>query len=146
MPGPKTHELSPPEARQLYLAMRDIADPPVGDLACIENLKMDGPAGPIALRLFDARETREPGPAVVFFHGGGFVFGDLDTHVSLCAEMARMLDLQVVLVHYRIAPERSWPAATADCEAEARWVVATRRAVGRGTGGARVGRGGERKG
>src|SRR3546814_7131178 len=131
MPGPKTQELSPPEARQLYLAMKDIADPPVGDLACIENLEMDGPAGPIALRLFDARETREPGPAVVFFHGGGFVFGDLDTHASLCAEMARMLDLPVVSVHYRLAPESRWPAAPADCEAAARWVAANSAAIGR---------------
>src|SRR3546814_6688380 len=93
MPGPKTQELSPPEARQLYLAMKDIADPPVGDLACIENLEMDGPAGPIALRLFDARETREPGPAVAFFHGCGFVLGDLDTHASLRPQLARVLDL-----------------------------------------------------
>src|SRR3546814_12752284 len=76
MPGPKTHELSPPEARQLYLAMKDIADPPVGDLACIENIEMDGPAGPIALRPSDSRETRWPGPDVGFFPAGGFVFGD----------------------------------------------------------------------
>src|SRR3546814_20352662 len=88
MPGPKTHELSPPEARQLYLAMKDIADPPVGDLACIENLAMDGPAGPIAMRLFDARATLEPGPAVVFLHAAGFGFGHLATQPSTCADVA----------------------------------------------------------
>src|SRR3546814_20464333 len=83
MPGPKTHELSTPEARQLYLAMKDIADPPVGDLACIENLEMDGTADPIEMRLFDARDTREPGPAVVFFHSSGIVFGHHNNHASL---------------------------------------------------------------
>src|SRR3546814_16697840 len=70
MTGTKTHEMSPTEARQIYLAMKEIAEPPVGDMACIENLEMDGHAGQNALRLLDARETRETGPAVVFFYDG----------------------------------------------------------------------------
>ncbi|MCM8730223.1 alpha/beta hydrolase [Hephaestia sp. GCM10023244] len=131
VPGPKTHEMTPAQARQVYLAMKDIADPPVGELACITDLSIDGPGGPIALRLFDARASREPGPAMVFFHGGGFVFGDLDTHASLCAEMARTLDLPVIAVDYRLAPEHRWPAAPDDCEAAARWIAANSAALGR---------------
>ena len=131
MPGPKTHELAPPEARQLYTAMKDVADPPVGDLATIRDLAIPGPGGDLPVRLFDARETREPGPAIVFFHGGGFVIGNVDTHASLCAEMARVLDLPVVSVEYRLAPEHRWPAAPDDCEAAARWVADSADALGR---------------
>lgn len=123
MPGPRTHQMTPEAARQVFVTMRDVADLPVGDLAVIRDLAIPGPAGTIPARLFDARATRQPGPALVFFHGGGFVIGDLDTHASLCAEMARVLDVPVVSVDYRLAPEHRWPAAPDDCEAAARWVA-----------------------
>ena len=90
-----------------------------------------GVAGGIPARLFDARETREPGPVVLFFHGGGFVIGDVDTHASFCAEMARTLNLPVVSVDYRLAPENRWPAAPDDCEAAARWVAESPPELGR---------------
>jgi acetyl esterase len=131
MPGPRTHELEPPAARQLYRSTRDVADLPVGELATIADLSIPGPAGAIPARLFDARDAREPGPAVVFFHGGGFVIGDLDTHAGFCAEMARMLDLPVVAVDYRLAPEARWPAAPDDCETAARWVADSPAELGR---------------
>ena len=131
LPGPRTHQMSAPAARELYRATKDIADPPVGDLAVVRDLAIPGPAGTIAARLFDVRERREPGPAVAFFHGGGFVIGDLDTHASFCAEMARVLDLPVVSVDYRLAPEAKWPAAPDDCEAAARWMADSPDALGR---------------
>jgi acetyl esterase len=90
-----------------------------------------GPGGDIALRMFDARAHREPGPAVVFCHGGGFVIGCIDTHVSMCAEIARRLDLPVISVEYRLAPEHPWPAATDDAEAATRWIAANGAAFGR---------------
>ena len=123
MPGPRTHQMTPDAARQVYIAMKDVADPPVGELAVIRDLSIPGPAGSIPARLFDARETREPGPAMVFYHGGGFVIGNIDTHASLCAVIARTLDIPVVSVNYRLAPEHRWPAAPDDCEAAARWVA-----------------------
>ncbi|WP_294087773.1 alpha/beta hydrolase [Sphingomonas sp.] len=131
MPGPRTHELEPAAARGTYTAMKDIADPPVGELAVIKDLAIPGPAGTIPARLFDARAERAAGPAMVFFHGGGFVIGDLDTHASFCAEAARMLDLPVIAVDYRLAPENPWPAAPDDCEAAARWVAGSPEALGR---------------
>ena len=131
LPGPKTHEIGAPVARQMYRAMRDVADPPLGELAVIRDLTIPGPAGDIPARLFDARETRPPGPAVVFFHGGGFVIGDLDTHASFTAEAARSLDLPVIAVDYRLAPEAAWPAAPDDSEAAARWVADSPEALGR---------------
>jgi acetyl esterase len=92
---------------------------------------MPGPGGEIPLRLFDARAEREAGPAVVFFHGGGFVIGNIDTHVSMCAEIARRLDLPVISVDYRLAPEHPWPAAPDDAEAAARWIADNGGALGR---------------
>src|SRR5262245_1006319 len=80
-------------------------DLPVGELAVGRDLEMPGPGGPIALRLFDARAERAPGPLVVFYHGGGFVAGGLGSHGALAAEIARGLDLPVVYVEYRLAPE-----------------------------------------
>jgi len=131
MPGPKMHELDAPSARQMYIAMKDVADPPVGELGTLLDLSIPGPAGDIPARLYDPRASREPGPAVVFFHGGGFVIGDLDTHGSFTAEMARVLDLPVIAIDYRLAPEFPWPAAPDDCEAAARWVAGSPGEIGR---------------
>lgn len=132
LPGPRIHEVSPPEARAAMLAMRDVADAPVGELAVIRDLSIEGPAGPIPARLFDARERREPGPVMVFFHGGGWVVGDIDTHAPFTAEAARLLDIPVVSIDYRLAPEHPWPAAPDDAEAAARWIAANPQALGRG--------------
>lgn len=135
LPGPKMHELSPPEARQAMRAMRDLADAPVGDLALARDFSIDGPAGAIPARLFDAREHRTPGPVMVFFHGGGWVIGDLDTHAPFCAEAARLLDLPVIAIGYHLAPEHPWPAAPDDCETAARWVASSPAQLGRGVTG-----------
>lgn len=131
MPGPKMHELDAPSARAVYVMMKDVADPPIGELGTILDLAIPGPTGDIPARLFDPRASREPGPAVVFFHGGGFVIGDLDSHASFTAEMARVLDLPVIAVDYRLAPEAKWPAAPDDCEAAARWVAGSPGEIGR---------------
>jgi acetyl esterase len=131
LPGPRTHEAGPSEARLMMVKSRHVADVPVGELAVIRDLEMPGPAGPIRLRLFDARETRNPGPLFLFFHGGGFVLGDLDTHEPFCAEMARELDLPVLAVDYRLAPEHPWPAGVEDSIAAARWSAGSPDALGR---------------
>lgn len=106
-------------------------DLPVGELGKLADLSMPGPGGDIALRLFDPRADREPGPVVVFFHGGGFVVGNIDTHAGLAAEIARQLDLPVISVEYRLAPEHRWPAAPDDAEAAVRWIAENGAAFGR---------------
>jgi acetyl esterase len=123
VPGPKMYELSAAEARTQMLTMVSIAELPVGELGRIEDIAIPGPAGTIPARLYDPRENREPGPVMVFFHGGGFVIGDLDTHGPYCAEAARQLDMPVISIDYRLAPEHPFPAAPDDCEAAARWVA-----------------------
>jgi len=131
LPGPKTHELPPAEARALMKPMRYVADLPTGELAVIRNMTCPGPGGEIPLRLFDARETRAAGPLMLFLHGGGFVLGDLDSHEPLCAELARQLDLPVLAVDYRLAPEHPWPAGVEDAIAAAYWAAESPNALGR---------------
>ncbi|MBV1687175.1 alpha/beta hydrolase [Novosphingobium sp. G106] len=122
-PQPEFNDQLMAMIRQMPAGQMASADLPVGALETVRDLAMPGPAEPIALRLFDARRTREPGPVLVFFHGGGFVVGSIDTHAGLAAEMARQLDLPVISVEYRLAPEHRWPAAPDDAEAAARWIA-----------------------
>ena len=129
--GPEMHTLPLAEARGAYLAMIPIAELDPKPLAVIRDLTCPGPAGEIPLRFYDARETREPGPVVTFYHGGGFTIGDLDTHHALCTEIAAALDLPVVAVDYRLAPEHKFPAAPDDCEAATRWVGESPEALAR---------------
>jgi acetyl esterase len=131
LPGPRSHEAGPVEARAMMHASRHVADAPVGDLAVIRDLAAPGPAGAIPLRLYDARAERDPGPVMVFLHGGGFVLGDLHTHEPFCAEMARLLDIPVVAVDYRLAPEHPWPAGPDDAVAAARWIALSPPELGR---------------
>ncbi|WP_298194990.1 alpha/beta hydrolase [Novosphingobium sp.] len=131
VPGPTMAEMGPEGARASYVQMGVLAEAEPRELAVIKDLSCPGPAGEIPLRFYDARESREPGPAVMFFHGGGFVIGDLDSHHSLCTEIAAELDLPVIAVHYRLAPEHPFPAAPDDCEAASRWVATSPEALGR---------------
>ncbi|GGN58062.1 lipase [Novosphingobium indicum] len=122
----KIHQLPP--AAVAAMSQQDL---PVGDMAVIKDVTMPGPGGPMALRLFDTRAEREPGPVVVFYHGGGYVLGSIDTHAGIAAEIARQLDLPVVSVEYRLAPENPFPAAVDDGEAAARWVAENGESFGR---------------
>jgi acetyl esterase len=125
VPGPKMNELSPPDARAMQIAMRDMVDAEVGELAVIRDLSIPGPVSSIPARLYDVRETRGAGPVMVFYHGGGFVIGDLSTYEPYCAEVARQLDLPVISIDYRLAPEHRFPAAAIDCEAATRWIASS---------------------
>ncbi|GAB3102248.1 alpha/beta hydrolase [Pseudomaricurvus hydrocarbonicus] len=111
--------------------MKSTDDLPMGELATVKDVIMPGPGGEIRLRLFDARAERDAGPVLVFFHGGAYIVGSIETHESLTAEMARQLDLPVISVEYRLAPENPWPAAVDDGEAAARWIAENGKAFGR---------------
>ena len=111
--------------------MMAAAEVPIGAIAVDRAITMPGPGGDMMLRLFDAKAERAPGPVLVFYHGGGFVVGSIATHAALAAELARQLDMPVVSVEYRLAPEHKWPAAPDDAEAAARWIAANGKAMGR---------------
>ena len=128
---PPFESMSPAEARAMRKASKVETEPPVGELGLVRDLSCPGPAGVIALRLFDVRAERSPSDVIMFTHGGGFVFGDLDSHASLCAEISRTMDLPVIAVNYRLAPEAPFPAAPEDALAAARWIAANGAATGR---------------
>ena len=135
LPGPRSSEAGLDAAREMMRKSRDVADAPAEPLAVIRDLSCPGPGGDIPLRLYDARETRAPGPLLLFFHGGGFVLGDLYTHEPFCTMLAKALDLPVLAVDYRLAPEHPFPAGPDDCIAAARWAAAGPEALGRGVTG-----------
>ena len=122
MGGLPMNEMPAAEGRALYRTMAAMVDPPRGDLAEVRALSIPGPAGPIAARLYRAAAAAD-GALLVYYHGGGWVIGDLDSHDSLCAEIARQLALTVVAIDYRLAPEHPFPAAADDCLAATRWLA-----------------------
>jgi acetyl esterase len=125
--GKRAVDVSLSEARGMMHASRHLFDANTGDLAVIRDVT----GGPCPIRLYDARDQREGGPVLVFYHGGGFVLGDLDTHEPLCAEIARLTDLPVVSVGYRLAPEHPFPAGVEDAIASARWAASNPAELGR---------------
>lgn len=131
LPGQKVFEVPIEASRAMMHASRQAADAPTGELAVIRNFEAPGPAGPIPLRLFDAREERGPGPLMVFYHGGGWAIGNVDTHEPFCAEIARLMDLPVVSVDYRLAPEHPFPAGIEDAIAATRWLATSPESLGR---------------
>lgn len=115
---PKGYEVGPVAAREMMVASRHAFEAPAREIAVVRDV-----AGPVPMRLYDTREERGPGPLLMFIHGGGWVIGDLETHEPLCIELAIELDLPVVAVDYRLAPESPFPAAVKDCLAAARWIA-----------------------
>jgi acetyl esterase len=89
----------------------------------VENRSIDGPAGPMNIRIYWPPTDHATPPVVVFFHGGGFVLGDLDTHDGTCRQHAVGASAVVVSVEYRLAPEHPYPAAVEDAWAATQWVA-----------------------
>lgn len=96
-------------------------DEPDIRVAEISPVSIPGPAGPIPARHYRPAVGDGPAPLVVFYHGGGFVFGDLDTHDAACRLIARDAGVHVLAVDYRLAPEHPAPAAVDDAYAAYRW-------------------------
>ena len=120
---PKFSEIGPQAARA---AMRSSifrgGDTPIGK---VEDRKIPGPAGDIAIRVYTPVDASSPVLAgLVFFHGGGFVIGDLETHDDLCRCLANGSGCRIVSIDYRLAPEHPFPAAVDDSFAATQWVAA----------------------
>lgn len=92
-------------------------------LASVEDTTIPGPAGPLPVRIYRP-STEGTRPTIVFFHGGGWVICDLDTHDGTCRNLAADADAVVVSVDYRLAPEHRFPAAADDCYAATEWAAA----------------------
>lgn len=131
---PAMHTLSPIESRRLYRERRHLVQPDPPQVAQVESLSALAPHGAIPLRLYRpllaARGTPRALPALIYFHGGGWVIGDLDTHDTLCRELANGAGIVVISVDYRMGPEHRFPAAVDDCIAATQWVHAQAAALG----------------
>ncbi len=116
--------LSPTEARLFYLARRATTQPDAPEVGAVKDLSIPGPSGPISLRCYRPRSSSpaQTLPVLLFFHGGGFVIGDLDSHDTLCRELCNLSDCAVIAVDYRLAPEHRFPMAVDDCVTALRYV------------------------
>ena len=123
---PPTHTLTPTEARAFYRERRAFTQPAPPPVALVRDLQADGPHGAIPLRLYRPLGSADSAvlPVLVYYHGGGWVIGDLDTHDTLCRELANGAGCAVVAVDYRMGPEHRFPAAVDDCIAATRWLHA----------------------
>lgn len=121
--------LSPVEARQAAIdglaPLRGEPEP----VARVEDVIIAGPESAIPLRIYTP-EGASPRPALVYFHGGGWVVCDLDTHDVICRAIARRAGAVVIAVDYRLAPEHKFPAAVIDCYAATCWVAANAARLG----------------
>jgi acetyl esterase len=119
---PPTETLTPEEARAGHRERAKLTSGEPQTIQQIRDATIAGPAGAIPLRIYVPDGT-PPMPGLVYFHGGGWVTGDLDTHDVLCRALANGAGCVVVAVHYRLAPEHKFPAAIDDAVAATRWVV-----------------------
>ncbi len=118
------YQLTPPESRALLKEALARVAPPRLELPRVEDQAIPGPRGPIPIRIYwpDAEPGRSRA-VLVYFHGGGWVHGDLDTHDPICRYLAAGADLIVVAVDYRLAPEHKFPAGLEDAMAATHWVA-----------------------
>lgn len=118
---PPREEMSVEEMRQSYSALSLVESRP--EMASVTDRTIPGPGGDIPVRVYVPTTEPGPRPALVYFHGGGFVIGDLDTHDGTVRAVAEASGATVVSVDYRRAPEHRFPAAVDDCLAAVRWVA-----------------------
>ena len=120
---PSLHTVSPAQARQLYLERVELAQPAKPNNLQIRDLSCDGPHGPIGLRLYkpDNTPTNVKLPLLMYYHGGGWVIGDLNTHDTFCRQLAIKANCAVLSVDYRMGPEHRFPCAVDDCIAATRF-------------------------
>jgi acetyl esterase len=122
---PPYHQLTPKEARQMFRETRPASTPPAPQIGAVRDLLAEGVQA-IPLRVYrpagvaDSRRL----PVLVYFHGGGWVIGDLETHDVLCRQLTAEAGVSVIAVDYRVAPEHKFPAAVDDAWAATRWIAA----------------------
>lgn len=129
-PGPQMQDVDPPTARQMMAAMIGLMERPAPALQRKEDIRIPGPAGEIPARIYQKMAPTGPSLVITFFHGGGWVIGDVATYDSLCADIAAESGHTVISVDYRLAPEAPFPAATEDCIAATRWVAGSPEVIG----------------
>ena len=118
---PPLSTLPPAMIREGYRAQRVGVDAGAPTDLDVRDLEVAGGAGPLKARLYTPKDAPAVGPGLVYFHGGGFVIGDLDSHDSFLRRLAAASGVRVLSVDYRLAPEHPFPAAHDDALASLRW-------------------------
>ena len=126
---PPLHHQSVEQARAFHVADAAALNGPPAPVAAVADRRVPGPAGELPVRIYTP-EGEPPFPIVVFFHGGGWVVGTLDTYDPLCRALAAATPAVVVSVDYRLAPEHRWPAAVEDAYAATEWASRNAAALG----------------
>jgi len=128
---PGLYEGSGPEMRERARNVRALLYPkPKLDTGRLEDIQIPGPAGAIPARAVWPHGTAEPTATLVYFHGGGWIVGDIDSHEAHCIRIANRTGAVVVTIGYRLAPEDPFPAGVQDALAAVRWVHAHRAQFG----------------
>ncbi len=120
------------KAREMYLAARPVANPEPPELESAKPLSIPAPHGAIPARIYTPKTLRKSdglAPCLVFYHGGGWVIGDLNSHDVVCRKLAHEGELIVISIDYRLAPEHKFPAAVDDAIAAVKWIAANAKAT-----------------
>ena len=142
--GPSIESLGPAGAREFYRGLGLDGDMSVFAHLVTHDLTVAGAAGPIQARLYTPKAAKTPGPGLIYYHGGGWVIGDLETHDGVCRQLADASGVRVIAIDYRLAPEHPFPASYEDSLAAANWVFEHAAEIGFDP--ARVGVGGDSAG
>ncbi len=131
---PPIESFPPPVARKLVRQQSDMfagREIPVGE---VRDIEVDGAVGKIRARHYAPAEAGGPHPLIVYYHGGGFVICDLETHDAPCRVLCRHAGAHVLSIDYRLAPENPFPAPVEDCQAALRWAFEHAAELGADTG------------
>ncbi len=124
-PTPKLWEVAAPQARTMFAGMREVFEPKGVPIGKVDSVEIPGPGGPLAARIYTpVGLTGRVTPGCLYYHGGGWVIGDLDTHDAICRQLANESGVRVIAVDYRLAPENKFPAAFDDAYAALVWAEA----------------------
>jgi acetyl esterase len=116
---------TPAEAREMYLRARLVSNPEPPELDSVSDIAIPGPGGPLPARVYTPTNVRRAdgmAPCLVFFHGGGWVIGNLESHDVVCRTLAHEGETVVIAVDYRLSPEAKFPAAVEDAIAATQWI------------------------
>lgn len=143
---PPLHTLGAVEARRLYASAAEVLEPPRAPLPRVETLSLRLAHGVECPARLHAPQAREAGtlPVLLYLHGGGFTVGGLETHDSLCRQLALRSGVAVLALDYRLAPEHRFPAAVEDSWGAVQWLA--RHADTLGLDGTRLAVGGDSAG
>ncbi len=118
------------EVRRRYAAATDIYAPTVIAVKSSEDRTIPGPSGDISIRIYTPEDVAGPLPVLMFFHGGGWVVGDLDSHDAVCRILCNSAKCLVIATDYRMGPEHRFPAAFEDAWAALNWAQENARNIG----------------